>query len=29
LLQDEVERGMKLMGCASVGELSRSNLRLR
>ncbi|ESY64211.1 lactate dehydrogenase [Mesorhizobium sp. LNHC232B00] len=25
----EVERGMKLMGCSSIGQLSRSNLRFR
>ncbi len=29
LLRAEIERGMKLMGCASVGELSRKNLRFR
>ena len=29
LLCAELERGMKLMGCASVGELSRKNLRFR
>jgi len=25
----EVERGMKLMGCSSIGQLSRANLRFR
>ena len=29
LLQTEVERGMKLMGCRSIDQLSRSNLRFR
>ena len=29
LLRAEVERGMKLMGCTSIGELSRDNLRFR
>ncbi len=29
LMRDEVVRGMKLMGCTSVDQLSRSNLRLR
>ncbi|MCK1623352.1 alpha-hydroxy-acid oxidizing protein [Bradyrhizobium sp. 160] len=29
LLRAEVERGMKLMGCKSVSELSRGNLRFR
>jgi L-lactate dehydrogenase (cytochrome) len=29
LLRTEVERGMKLMGCSSVGQLSRDNLRFR
>jgi L-lactate dehydrogenase (cytochrome) len=29
LLRAEIERGMKLMGCKSVGELSRRNLRFR
>jgi len=29
LLRGEIERGMKLMGCASLGELSRDNLRFR
>jgi len=28
-LRAEVERGMKLMGCASIGELTRDNLRFR
>jgi L-lactate dehydrogenase (cytochrome) len=25
----EIERGMKLMGCSSIGQLSRENLRFR
>lgn len=29
LMRAEIERGMKLMGCTSVGQLSRSNLRFR
>ncbi|MBI5275816.1 MAG: alpha-hydroxy-acid oxidizing protein [Burkholderiales bacterium] len=29
LLRTEVERGMKLMGCSSVSQLSRANLRFR
>jgi L-lactate dehydrogenase (cytochrome) len=29
LMRTEVERGMKLMGCSSVGQLSRDNLRFR
>jgi L-lactate dehydrogenase (cytochrome) len=29
LLRDEVVRGMKLMGCETVGQLSRANLRFR
>ncbi len=29
LMRSEIERGMKLMGCASIGELSRDNLRFR
>ena len=29
LLREEIERGMKLMGCTSVDQLSRSNLRFR
>lgn len=29
LLRDEIERDMKLMGCRSVGQLSRNNLRYR
>jgi L-lactate dehydrogenase (cytochrome) len=29
LMRMEIERDMKLMGCASVGQLSRANLRLR
>lgn len=28
-LRAEVERGMKLMGCTSIGELTRDNLRFR
>jgi L-lactate dehydrogenase (cytochrome) len=28
-LRSEIERAMKLMGCRSVGELSRGNLRFR
>ena len=28
-LRTEIERGMKLMGCASIGQLSRENLRFR
>ena len=28
-LRAEVERDMKLMGCRSVGQLSRDNLRFR
>jgi len=28
-LRTEVERDMKLMGCTSVSELSRANLRFR
>ena len=27
--RSEIERGMKLMGCRSVSELSRKNLRWR
>jgi L-lactate dehydrogenase (cytochrome) len=26
-MRAEIERDMKLMGCASVGQLSRANLR--
>lgn len=29
LMRDEVVRGMKLMGCSSVAQLSRANLRFR
>ncbi|PCI04404.1 MAG: alpha-hydroxy-acid oxidizing enzyme [Hyphomicrobiales bacterium] len=29
LMRAEIERGMKLMGCSSVDQLSRSNLRFR
>ena len=29
LMRAELERGMKLMGCTSVGQLSRDNLRFR
>lgn len=29
LMRSEIERGMKLMGCASIGQLSRENLRFR
>jgi L-lactate dehydrogenase (cytochrome) len=29
LMRIEIERDMKLMGCSSVGQLSRSNLRFR
>jgi L-lactate dehydrogenase (cytochrome) len=29
LMRTEIERDMKLMGCASVGQLSRTNLRFR
>jgi L-lactate dehydrogenase (cytochrome) len=29
LMRIEIERGMKLMGCSSVGELTRQNLRFR
>ena len=29
LLRAEIERGMKLMGCQTTGQLSRSNLRFR
>jgi L-lactate dehydrogenase (cytochrome) len=28
-MRAEIERGMKLMGCASVSELSTNNLRFR
>jgi L-lactate dehydrogenase (cytochrome) len=29
LLRSEMERDMKLMGCTSIGQLSRGNLRFR
>jgi L-lactate dehydrogenase (cytochrome) len=29
LMREEIERAMKLMGCASIGQLSRANLRFR
>jgi L-lactate dehydrogenase (cytochrome) len=29
LMRAEIERGMKLMGCASIAQLSRGNLRFR
>ena len=29
LMRAEIERGMKLMGCKSIEQLSRSNLRFR
>ncbi len=29
LMRAEIERGMKLMGCASISQLSRENLRFR
>src|SRR3954471_5776042 len=29
LMRAEIERGMKLMGCSSIGQLSRENLRFR
>jgi L-lactate dehydrogenase (cytochrome) len=29
LLRAEIERGMKLMGCTAIGQLSRANLRFR
>jgi len=29
LMKAELERGLKLMGCTSIGELSRGNLRFR
>jgi len=29
LLRAEIERGMKLMGCTRIGELTRDNLRIR
>jgi L-lactate dehydrogenase (cytochrome) len=29
LMRAEIERGMKLMGCTAVNQLSRENLRFR
>jgi L-lactate dehydrogenase (cytochrome) len=29
LMRNELERGMKLMGCSSIGQLTRANLRNR
>src|SRR6476469_7159694 len=29
LMRAEIERGMKLMGCSTIGQLSRENLRFR
>jgi L-lactate dehydrogenase (cytochrome) len=29
LMRAEIERDMKLMGCVSIGQLSRDNLRFR
>jgi len=29
LMKTELERDMKLMGCRTIGELSRDNLRFR
>jgi len=29
LMRAEIERGMKLMGCTAIGQLSRENLRFR
>jgi L-lactate dehydrogenase (cytochrome) len=29
LMREEIERDMRLMGCSSIGELSRENLRFR
>jgi isopentenyl diphosphate isomerase/L-lactate dehydrogenase-like FMN-dependent dehydrogenase len=29
LVRAEIERGMKLMGCAKISQLSRANLRIR
>ena len=29
LMRAEIERGMRLMGCATIGQLSRENLRFR
>jgi L-lactate dehydrogenase (cytochrome) len=28
-MRTEIERDMKLMGCASISQLSRANLRFR
>jgi len=28
-MRTELERGMKLMGCSSIGQLTRANLRYR
>jgi L-lactate dehydrogenase (cytochrome) len=29
LMREELDRGMKLMGCTSIAQLSRNNLRFR
>jgi L-lactate dehydrogenase (cytochrome) len=29
LMRAEIERGMKLMGCRTISQLSRENLRFR
>jgi L-lactate dehydrogenase (cytochrome) len=29
LMQTEIERDMKLMGCTAIGRLSRDNLRFK
>ena len=29
LMREEIERAMKLMGCSSIAQLSRANLRFR
>ena len=29
LMQEEIERGMKLMGCKTIGDLGRHNLKFR
>ena len=29
LMRTEIERGMRLMGCTTVGQFSRENLRFR
>ena len=29
LMQEEIERGMKLMGCKQISDLGRHNLRFR